>query len=110
MSENVLCYWCGDVIKNMPLVSHDYKYFCHLACGKLYYDNIEKFSYNAVEYNNLFVENKLSPKAREVYVKVGHNMIGLLPYCECEKDKVKNKDYRADMRDKYIKLLKLIRR
>lgn len=107
MSTNILCNWCGSVIQGMPVTAYTGEHFCTLACGKLYYDNVGVFSYDAVDYNKLFVDNKLSQKAREVYIKVGHNMIAQLPYYKCE-DKL-TPEYKCDIRDRYIKLLKLIR-
>ena len=74
------CSFCGKKIKFMPLSSVDKKLkFCDLVCAKLYYDNKEHFAINRIEYNNYYINDQLSKKAKEVFGRVGSILFKQLP-------------------------------
>ena len=99
------CNFCKKKIKFMPVNSLDRTLkFCDIICAKLYYDNVEKFEINRNEYNNYYINDQISKKAKEVYNKVGGVMFKLLPvYAPNEKDEAYG-DVEL-MKRKYFKML-----
>ena len=100
-----LCSFCNKKIKFMPLSSLDKSLkFCDIICAKLYYDNVDKFEINRIEYNNYYNNDQLSKRARDIYNKVGNVMFKLLPiYKPNETDEeYGNKEL---MKRKYFKML-----
>ena len=74
------CSFCGKDIKFFPAQSVDGKLkFCDVICAKLYYDNIDKFTFDVKKYNNYFNEGELSKKAREIYDKCRFVIFEQLP-------------------------------
>ena len=77
---NSCCSFCNKKIKFMPLSSIDKSLkFCDIICAKLYYDNVGKFEINKTEYNNYYINDQLSKKAKDIYNKVGAIMFKQLP-------------------------------
>ena len=79
------CAFCNKKIKGMPASSIDKSLlFCDIICAKLYYDNIERFTFNRREYNSFYVNDQLSNTANEIFAHVGGIMFELLPYVYIE--------------------------
>ena len=79
------CAFCNKKIKGMPASSIDKSLlFCDIICAKLYYDNIERFTFNRREYNSFYVNEQLSNTANEIFAHVGGIMFELLPYVHIE--------------------------
>ena len=100
-----LCSFCNKKIKFMPLSSLDKSLkFCDIICAKLYYDNIDKFEINRIEYNNYYNNDQLSKRARDIYNKVGNVMVILLPSYKANEtdEEYGNKEL---MKRKYFKML-----
>ena len=79
------CAFCNKKIKGMSASSIDKSLlFCDIICAKLYYDNIERFTFNKREYNSFYVNEQLSNTANEIFAHVGGIMFELLPYVYIE--------------------------
>ena len=79
------CAFCNKKIKGMPASSIDKSLlFCDIICAKLYYDNIERFTFNRREYNSFYVNDQLSNTANEIFAHVGGIMFELLPHVYIE--------------------------
>lgn len=74
------CNFCDKKIKFMPLTSTDKKLkFCDIVCAKLYYDNVKQIEIDRNEYNNYYINEQLSKKAKDIYSKVGGTLFKQLP-------------------------------
>lgn len=77
---NHTCCFCGKDIKFFPASSTDGKLrFCDVICAKLYYDNVERFTFDVKKYNNYFNEGELSKKAKEVFERCRFVIFEQLP-------------------------------
>lgn len=102
---NSCCSFCKKKIKFMPLSSIDKSLkFCDYVCAKLYYDNVNKFEINKKEYNNYFINDQLSKKAKEIYNKIGGVIFKQLPiYTPTPDDETY--DSPELMKKRYLKIL-----
>ena len=74
------CNFCKKEIKLFPASSIDGSLkFCDLVCAKLYYDNVQKFTFDVKKYNNYYNEGELNKKAKEVYEKCRFVLFEQLP-------------------------------
>lgn len=81
------CAWCNKYIKNQPLKTLPFKYeFCDIACAKLYDLNIEKIQLNLKEYNNLYVNNLLTTKSKNIYEITNTCLFETLPFYKIQKN------------------------
>ena len=63
--------------------------FCDVVCAKLYYDNVQRFTFNAKQYNIYFEQGELTKRAADVFGKARWFVFELMPVyiprpCEIE--------------------------
>lgn len=100
-----ICSYCNKKIKLMSLNSLDRSLrFCDIVCAKLYYDNVSQFDINRNEYNDYYINDQLSKRAKELYANVGSVIFKTLPiYKPNEKDEVYGNT--ELMKRKYFKII-----
>lgn len=76
----VECSFCQQVIKTHPCMNVDRSlFFCDMFCGKLYYDNVEKFELDIDDYNRAYVNKQLDKNAIDVFNRVRNSLFEMLP-------------------------------
>lgn len=97
---NNTCSFCGQTISLAPLDSYDGHHFCHIVCGKLYYDNIQQIKVDMTNYRYLYITKQLSKTAIDIYDKLNGTLFCMLPI-----SKIDPSTSRTEARDNYIKVL-----
>lgn len=83
-SLDVLCNFCHQPIAFASVDTYSGEHFCHLACAKLYYDNVDKIKLNFRLYQRAYTNQQLSPLAVNIYEKLEGTLFNMLPIGKCD--------------------------